>query len=118
MLRPILYSLLVLTMCHVCLFEECYFSTNWRLRSKVERPFMFGKHQHGVFTVKRGVQTLQGSSKQQIAAMQHTGNAYNLLFCRECTSKMHNTSQCPLLQCMKCHEFGHVASTCKKTLIL
>lgn len=109
-------------MCHVSMFEQCYTSKNWHMKSKVDRPFVIQGQkntQRGVYTVKRGTQTLQYAPLLTSSTpMFHFYNMNNLMTCKNCSSKSHSLPLCPLLQCGRCNEFGHVLSICKKTLPL
>lgn len=120
MLRQTIFlGVLLLTMCHITLFEQCYLSANWHMKSKVNRPFIVHGQktsQRGVYTVKRGTQTLQHAPPVTSSTpMFHFYNMNSLLTCRNCSAKTHSVSHCPLLQCEGCREFGHVLSGCKKT---
>lgn len=114
--RTLLFCILLLLMAHVVLFEECYHSSNWRLRSLVERPQVVNGHKIGVFTIKKGKQLLSLPPEHDLLTMHPEGHEYNLLYCQHCCSPLHGTAYCPLLECHRCHEFGHASLVCKKTL--
>lgn len=112
---------LLLTMCHVALYEKRYSSDNWHVKSKVDRPYIVQgrKNVHkGVFTMKRGNQTLslKVSGTLNNMASGHSVSMNNLIQCRYCQCRSHKVTQCPLLQCTRCLEFGHTTFYCKKTL--
>lgn len=121
--QTIFLCLLLLTMCHVCLFEQCYTSPKWHMKSKVDRPFVVKgqKNSHkGVFTMKRGTQTLQHipAVPQALTTANCSSNFYmnSFITCDRCGCKSHKVTECPLLRCGLCSEFGHLTSSCKKTL--
>lgn len=119
--RVTLWCMLLLTMCHVAQFEQCYNSDNWHAKKKVDRPFVVpGKKcvQRGVFTMKRGKQTLSSACNVATQSMQSVSSVKmnSFLVCYFCKAKTHSVSRCPLLQCVRCHEYGHIATHCKKTL--
>jgi hypothetical protein len=120
--QTILLCLLLLTMCHVCLFEQCYTSPKWHMKSKVDRPFVVKGHQknshRGVFTMKRGTQTLQHSPvvPHMLATTQGVHHINSFISCTSCGSRSHQVTECPLLRCCHCSKFGHVSASCKKTL--
>lgn len=118
LLRTIFYCVLLLNICHMHWYDHRYNSLDWRLNSKTNRPFFVGKLRRGVYTIKRGNQTLQSSPTQCLQTMNCTDSTFNLLQCCQCASKQHPSVHCPLRQCTTCHEFGHVACVCKKTLNL
>ena len=115
------FCVLLLTMCHVALYEKRYLSDNWHVKSKVDRPYIVQgrKNVHkGVFTMRRGNQTLssKGSGTLNNMASGHSVFMNNLIQCRHCQCRSHKVTQCPLLQCTRCLEFGHTTFYCKKTL--
>jgi hypothetical protein len=110
----LLYCIVLLLLCHISMFEECYSSSNWRLRSKVERPQKVNGYKVGVFTIKRGKQQLETSPTQILFNIPTSGHEYNLVYCQHCFSRNHRTAYCPLLECARCHEFGHASLLCKK----
>jgi hypothetical protein len=108
--------LVVLTMCHVHWFNQCYTSTNWRKKRLVGRPLHVGRHRKGSFTVKRGTQNLDPPNTQVVVSIPHTGSEYNLVKCHMCMSPCHTVVTCPLVLCTTCHEFGHMSYLCKKNI--
>ena len=119
--------LLLLTMCHVVLYEKRYTSDNWHIKSKADRPYIIKgrKSLHkGSFTMKRGTQTLQYSPSPSQGGLGqalsfHSMNTFMQCFiqCTNCQCKSHKVAQCPLVQCNRCREFGHTTVNCKKTLM-
>ena len=113
-LTMLLTCLLLLTMCHIVTFEKQHLSSNWRVRARVERPFMTNKKQKGVYIVKRGNQSLMYSN--QHFDLLHQQISSSVVQCSRCTSDTHTFHSCPLQQCIYCLEFGHVKGHCKKNI--
>jgi hypothetical protein len=109
---------ILLTMCHVHWFNQCYTlsytSSNWRVKSKVNRPLLVRRNRKGVFSIRRGTQSLQTIQTNTLLGMPHPGAEFNLLRCHLCLATCHSVVQCPLVECTKCHEFGHMSYLCKK----
>jgi hypothetical protein len=115
----IFFCTILLTMCHVTLYEGRYTSNNWHVKSKVDRPyFVKGFKKKGSFTVRRGTQTLQFSPPSMGQPLSsHSNTMTTFVQCYHCQCTNHKVTQCPLLQCSRCSEFGHnTAAHCKKTL--
>ena len=114
MIKLLFYCLLLLNVCHMHWYEQRYNSVDWRLHSKTSRPFFVGKARRGVYTIKRGTQTLHSSTTQCLQTMGAEQDVFNLMQCHHCSSKQHLAHNCPVHQCTQCAEFGHDAQICKK----
>ena len=114
--QVVFMCILLLTICHIHWFESCYDSTDWRRKCQVDRSLFVGNIKHGIYSVKRGSQCFAPSPTEVLQPGQDQMLfQHNLLKCNHCKSRSHHIVTCPIVQCVKCNEFGHVSFSCKKT---
>jgi len=109
LVQPSLCCLLLFHVCHLYVMSTQHLSSNWRVRAKIERPYMVNKKQKGVVVVQRGNQSIQYHS---VLPKPVQGSCQQYSSCSNCDSPEHVVQRCPIYRCPTCGTYGHDRSVC------